>query len=65
MSSLAAYGSGKNTPVGATRVWLHALKAAGTPAQWAAYLPVARSAAPPVIWAGVIAEVPNLGAMAG
>ena len=64
VKSLATYGSGKNTPVGATRVWLHSLKAVCSPAQWAAYLPVARAAAPPAIWAGVIAEVPSLEAMA-
>jgi hypothetical protein len=60
VQSLAAYGSAKNTPVGATRVFVHALKTVCTPAQWKQYLPVARGAAPPEIWAGVLAEVPSL-----
>lgn len=58
--SLATHGSAKNTPAGATRVFVHALKAVCTPAQWAHYLPVARQAAPPAIWAAVLAEVPSL-----
>jgi hypothetical protein len=60
VQSLATHGSAKNSPAVATRVWLHALKAVCTPAQWAAFLPVARAAAPPAIWAAVIAEVPSL-----
>ena len=60
VKSLAAHGSAKNTPVGATRVFVHALKTVCTAAQWARYLPVARNAAPPEIWAGVVAEVPSL-----
>jgi hypothetical protein len=60
VQSLAAHGSAKNTPVGATRVFLHSLKTVCAPAQWACYLPVARAAAPPAIWAGVVAEVPSL-----
>ena len=60
VKSLADHGSAKNTPVGATRVFVHALKTVCTPAQWARYLPVARNAAPPEIWAGVVAEVPSL-----
>ena len=60
VQSLATYGSAKNTPVGATRVFVHALKTVCTPTQWAQYLPVARNAAPPEIWAGVLAEVPSL-----
>lgn len=60
VKSLSAYGSAKNTPVGATRVFVHALKTVCTPSQWAHYLPVARSAAPAEIWAGVIDEVPSL-----
>lgn len=60
VKSLAAYGSAKNTPVGATRVFVHALKTLCTPGQWAHYLPVARRAAPPEIWAGVIEQVPSL-----
>jgi hemerythrin HHE cation binding domain-containing protein len=62
--SLAAHGSAKNTPAGATRVFVHSLKTVCTPAQWAQYLPVARSAAPPEIWAAVVAEVPSLEATA-
>lgn len=33
VKSLAAYGSAKNTPIGATRVFVHALKTVCTPAQ--------------------------------
>lgn len=58
--SLATYGSAKNTPAGAMRVFVHALKTVCTPAQWAHYLPVARNAAPPDIWASAVAEVPSL-----
>ena len=64
VQSLAAHGSAKNTPAGATRVFVHALKTICTAAQWAHYLPVARGAAPPDIWAAVIAEVPSLQAVA-
>ena len=60
VQSLAAWGSAKNTPVGATRVFVHALKTVCTSTQWSQYLPVARNAAPPEIWAGVLAEVPSL-----
>ncbi len=60
VQSLAAHGSAKNTPVGATRVFVHSLKTICTPVQWRQYLPVARNAAPPAIWAGVLAEVPSL-----
>ena len=60
VQSLASYGSAKNTPVGATRVFVHALKTVCTPTQWRQYLPLARSAAPPEVWAGVLAEVPSL-----
>jgi hypothetical protein len=60
VQSLAAWGSAKNTPVGATRVFLHSLKTVCTPTQWSQYLPAARNAAPPEIWAGVLAEVPSL-----
>jgi len=38
----------------------HALKTVCTPAQCGDYLLVARAAAPPEIWASVIAEVPSL-----
>lgn len=60
VSSLAAHGSTKNTPAGATRVFVHALKTVCTPAQWAHYLPVARAAAPADVWSAVLAEVPSL-----
>jgi hypothetical protein len=60
VQSLATYGSAKNTPSGATRVFVHALKTVCTAAQWARYLPVARNAAPPEVWAVVVAEVPSL-----
>lgn len=63
--SLATHGSARNTPVGATRVFLHSLKTVCTPAQWAQYGAVARSAAPPEIWAGVLAEVPSLETTSG
>jgi hypothetical protein len=58
--SLATHGSAKNTPVGATRVFVHSLKTVCTPAQWRQFLPVARDAATPEIWAAVLAEVPSL-----
>jgi hypothetical protein len=58
--SLSTYGSSKNTPAGATRVFVHALKTVCTPAQWARYRPVACAAAAPGIWAAVLAEVPSL-----
>jgi hypothetical protein len=60
VASLAQFGSGKNTPVGATRVFLHSLKSVCTREQWQRYLPIARAAAPADIWAGVLAEVPSL-----
>jgi len=62
--SLASHGSAKNTPAGATRVFVHALKTVCTPPQWAQYLPVARAATPPEIWAAVLAEVPSLETLA-
>jgi hypothetical protein len=60
VESLATHGSTRNTPAVATRVWVHALKAVCSPEQWAAYLPVARAAAPPSLWAIIVAEVPSL-----
>lgn len=60
VQSLATFGSTKNTPLGATRVFVHALSAVCTPEQWQRYLPIAREAAGPQIWAGVVAEVPSL-----
>lgn len=60
VQSLSTFGSAKNTPEGATRVFVHALKTLCTPDQWAAYLPVARGAARPGVWASVTAEVPSL-----
>jgi hypothetical protein len=62
--SLATHGSARNTPAGATRVFVHALKTVCTPAQWAHYLPVARRAAPPDVWRVVLDEVPSLEATA-
>jgi len=64
VQSLATHGSAKNTPAGATRVFVHALKAVCTPAQWTQYLPLARRAAGPEVWAAVVAEVPSLEARA-
>jgi hypothetical protein len=58
--SLATFGSTKNTPAGATRVFLHSLKTVCTPAQWARVQPLARQAALPAVWAAVVAEVPSL-----
>jgi hypothetical protein len=60
VESLASHGSGKNTPAGATRVFLHSLKTVCSPEQWAAYQPIARAAAPPAIWAAIVEEVPSL-----
>jgi len=63
VESLATYGSAKNTPAGATRVWVQALKAVCSPEQWATYLPIARAAAPQAIWSLIVAQVPSLEAM--
>ena len=60
VASLAAFGSTKNSPAGATRVFVHSLKTVCTPGQWAQLLPVARRAAGPAVWAAVVAEVPSL-----
>jgi len=60
VGSLSAHGSTKNSPAGATRVFVHALKTVCTPEQWSRYLPIARNAMPASIWASVIAEVPSL-----
>ncbi len=60
VGSLARYGSAKNTPAGATRVFVHALKTICTPAQWAHLRPLAREAAGPALWASVVTEVPSL-----
>ncbi len=58
--SLATHGSTRNPPAIATRVWVHSLKTVCTPEQWARYLPIARAAAPPLLWAMILAEVPSL-----
>lgn len=63
VASLATHGSAKNSPAGATRVFVHALKTVCTPAQWARYLPIARGAAPDEVWAAVATEVPSLEAI--
>ena len=63
VASLATHGSGKNTPAGATRVFVHSLKTVCSPEQWATYLPIARAAAPPSVWALIVAEVPSLEAL--
>lgn len=57
---LPTLASAKNTPEGATRVFVHALKTLCTPTQWTQYLPVASAAATPDIWASIVAEVPSL-----
>lgn len=64
VASLAAWGSTKNSPAGATRVFVHSLMTVSTPAQWAQFLPVVRRAAGPEVWAAVTAEVPSLKASA-
>jgi hypothetical protein len=64
VESLGTHGSGKNTPAGATRVFVHSLKSVCSPEEWAAYLPIARAAAPPSIWAAIVTEVPSLEAVA-
>jgi hypothetical protein len=60
VESLATYGSAKNTPAVATRVWVQSLKAVCSSDQWATYLPIARAAAPTSVWGIVVAEVPSL-----
>jgi hypothetical protein len=60
VASLATFGSTKNTPAGATRVFAQSLRAVTTPAHWAQLLPVVRNAAGPAVWAAVSAEVPSL-----
>ena len=62
VKSLSTFGSAKNTPAGATRVFVHALKTICTPAQWAIYGSVARRAMPLEIWQAVVAEIPSLAA---
>lgn len=58
--SLAVYGSAKNPPSVATRVFLHSLQTVAGPERWPDLLPVARTAAPAEIWQAVLAEVPSL-----
>ena len=58
--SLATYGSAKNPPVVATRVFLHSLQTVCGQERWLQLLPIARAAAAPSIWSGVVAEVPSL-----
>jgi hypothetical protein len=60
VGSLAVFGSTKNTPAGATRVFVQALRAVCTPEQWCRYQPLCRAAAPAEVWAAVVAEVPSL-----
>jgi len=60
VKSLSTFGSTKNTPSGATRVFVHALKTVCTPPQWAIYGSVARRAMPLEVWQAVVAEVPSL-----
>ena len=52
--SLATFGSAKNTPAVATRVFLHSLKSVCSAEQWARYRPIARAAAPEEVWAAVL-----------
>lgn len=61
--SLSTWGSTSNSPAGATRVFVHALKATCTPDQWARYQPLACRAATPAVWSAVLAEVPSLGVL--
>lgn len=58
--SLSAFGSTKHTPQVATRVFVQSLQAVCTPQQWTRYLPIARGAASPDVWAAVVAEAPSL-----
>mgnify|MGYP006268449451 CR=1 FL=1 len=58
--SLSQYGSAKNSPTVATRVFLHSLQTVSGPDQWIAMMPLARDAAPADIWEAVVAEVPVL-----
>ncbi|CAM3951670.1 hypothetical protein [Roseateles saccharophilus] len=60
VASLAAYGSAKNSPAGATRVFVHSLKTVSTPAQWVRFQPIVCAAAGADVWAAVTAEVPSL-----
>lgn len=58
--SLSTYGSAKNSPSVATRVFLHSLQAVSGPQQWMSLLPLAKDAAPAEIWQAMLAEVPGL-----
>lgn len=60
VTSLGRYGSGRNPPAVATRVFLHAFQAVCTPEQWAHFAPVAKAAAPAEVWAAMLQEVPGL-----
>lgn len=60
MRSLSSHGSTRHTPEVAARVWIQALKAVCSPDQWAAYLPIARAATAPSVWASIVGEVPSL-----
>lgn len=60
VQSLARYGSAKNPPAVATRVFLHSLQAVSGAERWGALLPIVREAAPAQIWQDVLAEVPSL-----
>ena len=62
VQSLSRHGSARNTPEVATRVFVHAAQSIFSPEQWARFGPVMRDAAPPALWAGLVAEVPALGA---
>lgn len=63
VASLATFGSTKNSPAGATRVFVHSLKTVSTPDQWQQLLPTVRGAAGAEVWAAVVAEVPSLEAV--
>jgi len=58
--SLSTYGSTRNSPAGATRVFVHALKTVCTAVQWQRYGAIAERAAASEVWAAVLAEVPSL-----
>ena len=58
--SLSMFGSTKNPPVTATRVFVQSLKAVSTAEQWAAHKPIVLASMPDAIWEAVVAEVPSL-----
>jgi hypothetical protein len=60
VQSLGTYGSTRNPPALAARVFLHAFQSVCSPEQWAYFAPVAKAATPPEIWGAMLQEVPAL-----